>query len=213
MRSIKTGLVEIGDVVMLQPSDELYLGFNGVLISNEEPEDTAKFPISEYEVVTFRSADYTDIFNGDVSLSYELVDTENPLAFAYFPSEVEIYALDDTGKKQARLYSNEKSISEELGDQSEKQEINQPGFQKNAISYMMSDALNITDGLSGSNGMNIGIKFKDSVLFDEDGKDFTTDDQFKFGGNISFNHFKVNAGIECGIPILILLLLICFRSR
>lgn len=196
VRSIKTGLVEIGDVVMLQPSDELYLGFNGVLISNEEPEDTAKFPISEYEVVTFRSADYTDIFNGDVSLSYELVDTENPLAFAYFPSEVEIYALDDTGKKQARLYSNEKSISEELGDQSEKQEINQPGFQKNAISYMMSDALNITGGLSGSNGMNIGIKFKDSVLFDEDGKDFTTDDQFKFGGNISFNHFKVNAGIE-----------------
>lgn len=196
VQSIKAGLIEVGDVVMLQPSNELYLGFNGVLLSNEEPEDVVKFPISEYEVVTFRSADYTDIFDGDVSLSYELVDTENPLAFAYFPSEVEIYVLDDTGKQQARLYSNEKSISEELGDQSEKQEINQPGFQKNAISYMMSDALNITGGLSGSNGMNIGIKFKDSVLFDEDGKGSTTDDQFKFGGNISFNHFKVNAGIE-----------------
>ena len=68
VRSIKAGLIEIDDVVMLQPSDKLYLGFNGVLISNGEPEDTVNFPTSEYEVVTFRSADYTDIFSGDVSL-------------------------------------------------------------------------------------------------------------------------------------------------
>ena len=196
VKSIKGGSIKTGDVVMLQPCNELYLGFNGVLISNKEPEDSAKYPASKYEVVSFRSADYTDIFDGDVSLSYELADVANPLVFAYFPSEVEMYSMDNNGNIKAKLYSNVKSDKEKPGDQSVKQEIKQPGFQKNAISYMMNDALNITGGLSSDNGMNIGIKFKDAVFYDEDGKDSTTNDQFKFGGSISFNNFKVNAGIE-----------------
>lgn len=201
VQSIKSGLIEVGDVLMLQPCESLYLGFNGVFVSNKEHEDVEKYPISEYEVLTFTSADYTDLFISDVSLSYELADTENPIAFAYFPSEVEICAIDDYGNEQATLYSNvNEEISllatEGIGDQSVEQEIKDVGFQKNALSYMMSDALNVTGGLSSDNGMNIGIKFKDTILFDADGSKDTTNDQFKFGGSILYNNFKVKAGIE-----------------
>lgn len=201
VQSIKSDSLSVGDVIMLQPCEELYLGFNGVLVSNEEPEDMQKYNPSEYEVVTFTSADYTDIFTGDVSLSYELTDTENPIAFAYFPSDVEIYSMDDNGEEQSMLYgNNNKEVSayatEGMGDQTEKQEIKDIGFQKNALSYMMNDALNVTGGLSSGNGMNIGIKFRDTVLFDADGSKDTVNDQFKFGGNISYKNFKVDAGIE-----------------
>lgn len=201
VQSVKAGSIAVGDVLMLQPCESLYLGFNGVLLSNEEPENTEKYTTSEYEVLTFTSADFTDIFAGDVSLSYELADVENPVAFAYFPSEVEIYSMDDSGNEQATLYSNmEENVSlfatEGMGDQSVSQEIKDRGFQKNALSYMMNDALNVTGGLSSDNGMNIGIKFKDTVLFDADGSKDTTNDQFKFGGSIAYNHFKVSAGIE-----------------
>lgn len=210
VQSIKSGSIAVGDVVMLQPCEDLYLGFNGVFISNEEPDNTRKYSPSEYEVVTFRPADYTDIFAGDVSMSYKISDAENPIAFSYFPSDVEIYSMDKSGRKQETLYkgknkcgSNKKSGDgssdsgkENPGDQSKPQEINGAGFQKGALSYMMGDALNIIGGWNSDDGLNIGIKFKDTVLYDEDGSGDTENDQFKFGGNITYKDLKIDAGIE-----------------
>ena len=197
VQSLKDNRIKIGDVVMLQPCEALYMGFNGVVMSYGNPSDSDKYPENEYEIISFRAADVTDIFEGDVSLSYEIADVENPLAFAYFPTDVEIASLNNFGQKDTVLYA-----SEGYGDQSKEQQISGAGFQKNAISYMMNDAFRITGGTDitgGDNktyGLNFGITFKDAVLYDKDGNSSTTYDQFKIGGKIAYENLNVKAGIE-----------------
>lgn len=191
VQSIRNNHIKIGDIVMLQPCEALYMGFNGVLISYGDPTDSNNYPANDYELICFRAADFTDIFDGDVSLSYEISDADNPVAFAYFPTDVEIASLDSYGYKERILYA-----SEGYGDQSQKQEIKEAGFQKSAIPYMMNDALNINGGISSSNGLNLGITFKDAVFYDKDGNSGTTNDQFKIGGKIAYENLTVDAGIE-----------------
>ena len=191
VQSVKSGQIKTGNVIMLQPCESLYMGFNGVIMSHGEPEDSGKYPADAYETISFRAADFTDLFDGDVSLSYEIADTENPLAFAWFPTDVEIAALDSNGDRASVFYA-----SEGYGDQSEEQQINGAGFQKSMIPYMMKDALNITGGFGSSSGFNLGITFKDAVLYDRDGSSKTKTDQIKIGGKIEYNNLKVKAGVE-----------------
>lgn len=191
VQSVKNKSIQEGDVVMLQPSEALYLGFNGVVVSYEDSDNAEKYPAGDYEIVSFQAADFTDIFEGEVSLSYEIADVDNPLVFSYFPTDVEIAALDSVGSKAKVLYS-----SAGYGDQSENQQISGAGFQKSAVSYMMSDAFRINGGISSSSGLNLGITFKDAVLYDHDGNGATTNDQFKIGGKIAYENFQVDAGIE-----------------
>lgn len=198
VQSMKEGRMKTGDVVMLQPCEELYLGFSGIVVSHADPQDTVRYPADEFEVISFQAADMTDIFNSDVSLSYEIADVENPLAFAYFPADVEIASLDDFGRKQSVLYASEgiEEKPEEAEEELEGQKISEAGFQKNAVSYMMEEGLKLNGGVSGSAGLNLGLTFQDTVFYDKDGKAATTNDQFVIGGEMAFENFKVDAGVE-----------------
>ncbi len=191
VQSVKNGSIQKGDVVMLQPSETLYLGFNGIVVSYGDSDDAEKYPAGDYEIISFQAAGFTDIFEGEGSLSYEIADVDNPLVFAYFPTDVEIAALDSMGSKEKVLYA-----SAGYGGQSGSQQISGAGFQKSAVSYMMSDAFQLIGGISDSAGLNLGITFKDAVLYDQDGNGATTNDQFKIGGKIAYENFKVDAGVE-----------------
>lgn len=218
VQQIKNNQIKIGDLIMLQPCEELYMGFNGTLVSYGDPEDGSRYPADEYEVLYFQPAGFTDIFDDDVSLSYEISDEENPVAFAYFPTDVEVASLDSDGLIQRILYASErngeKSEEKKSGEQKSEEEkageqkIKEAGFQKDAISYMLKNAIKLNgdvtrsdDKGSGSDNdrisdINIELKFEDTVLYDRDGDGKTTNDQFKIGGSIALKNMQVEAGVE-----------------
>lgn len=218
VQQIKNNQIRTGDLIMLQPCEELYMGFNGTLVSYGDPEDGSRYPADEYEVLYFQPAGFTDIFDDDVSLSYEISDEENPVAFAYFPTDVEVASLDSDGLIQRILYASErngeKSEEKKSGEQKSEEEkageqkIKEAGFQKDAISYMLENAIKLNGDVTRSDNkdsgsgndrisdINIELKFQDTVLYDRDGEGKTTNDQFKIGGSIALKNMQVEAGVE-----------------
>lgn len=154
---IKNGTLKKGDVYIIDSSKACPLGFSGVIKSIDSSNGST--------VVTFRHADFNDIYKGDVCLkSSGTVDTKDPVAFTYFPESNPVSPLSS-------INSSNKSVGVDVSAEAK----------NNGIQFTCT---------TSDDGVSAKISLNDMVIYDQDGNKDTTNDQILLNGSYSVNDIK-----------------------
>lgn len=189
-------LVKPGDMYMIPDNDLFVVGFSGVYKSHRAPEGCSDFPAddypdSQYEEIVFDYPGFADLFGEDVSLDFSTgVNTNDPIAFAIAGNGMPLslnggtamFAMDDAPMTYANTYYGE------------------PGWQTEELLSSIIPSVNFSVDNYGR--LDLGLKWKDIVVYDDDGKknpDSGIDadkGQLKLSGEIGITKLKYTGGLE-----------------
>lgn len=210
---INNGLLESGNVYMI-PENEIFLtGFVAVYQRHQEPtgiqEDYPldEYPADGYEELIFTYPDFSDIFASDVSLDFSQgFDPENPVAFAVMsdgtPIDFTVESADeadniaDTADMLPMAYSM-LDTRETIGD---KVSYPRKGWQPEELLKNLLPSFKVSK--DSYNRLNVGLNWKDVVLYDHDGIKNEVNaalvdyGQVKISGEVGIKNLKHTGGIE-----------------
>ncbi len=184
-------LIKPGDMYMIPDNDLFVVGFSGVYKSHRAPEGCSDYPAtdypdSQYEEIVFDYPGFADLFAEDVSLDFSSgINTADPIAFAMSGDGTPISLNDNvvmSGTHNANNY------------------YGAPGWQTEELLSSIVPSFNYSVDNYGR--LNIGLKWKDIVVYDHDGKknpDSGIDankGQLKLSGEFGISDLTYTGGLE-----------------
>ena len=153
---VENGTLKKGDIYLLQDSEEMPMGFVGIYEGMKEENGT--------QVVQFTPATMEDIYPDEVTIDLSGgIDTENPIAYAYFPDGTEISMKSESSVVLPSSLETEKETE-------------------------MREHFKITE--TKKNGKTtLEIEFEDVILYDEDKDKETENDQLRLNGKYEIKDF------------------------
>lgn len=195
LEQIDDELLKSGEIYMIPDNELFVVGFSGIYKSHRAPigcEDypAESYPDSEYEEIVFEYAGFGDLFGDDVSLDFSNgVDMDNPIAFAMagdgtpmrLNNGTSMLALENEATTYSNLYYGE------------------PGWQVDElVSSIEPDLSFVVD----EDGIDLQLKWKDIVIYDDDGKKNPESGieadkgQLKLSGEFGITDLWYTGGIE-----------------
>lgn len=159
---VEDGTLKKGDVYLLQPSDEMPMGFAGIFEGVKEERGK--------KVIQFTPATMEDIYKDDVTIDLSgEIDPKNPVACAYLPDGTTIDVAGDGN--QTKESGNAKLNA------------------KTDTKLSLFDNIKLSKK-NGKYELEIG--FEDFILYDSDSDDETTEDQLKLNGDYTISNFQTD---------------------
>lgn len=193
---IQDELLKPGDTYMIPDNDLFVVGFSGVYKLHRAPEGCADYPAEDYpdslyEEIVFDYPGFSDLFGEDVSLDFSAgVDTNNPIAFAISGNGMPLSLNGGTDpvamNSSPVVYANNY--------------YGEPGWQTEELLSSIIPSVNCTSDENGR--LNVTLKWKDIVVYDDDGKknpDSGVDadkGQLKLSGELGITNLKYTGGME-----------------
>ncbi len=163
VKDLKNGRIKSGDVVFAAEEEKIPTGFTGVVVKYE----TA----GERTAVTFRAADFADVFCEDGCIEMSEFAEEDAVAFAITPAEA------GAGRSAGRA-----AAADDYYDRS----VFPEGF-----SVTMAPKVSLSGG-----ALSVGMDFGNIILYDKDRNKSTAYDRINMQGSIGMNDLKVDAKLE-----------------
>lgn len=229
LSQIKQGLLKPNDVYMIPENDIFVTGFSGIYKQHQAPRGTEDYPLSKYpdetyEEIIFGYAGFSELFSEDVSLDFSQgINVDDPISFVMLPDGTCIDPVIETGVKfKKSSISTKDSSSDDSNnnsgnsnndndkndsDDKDKDKDDKPlignelypraGWQPEELG---KNALpTIRCNFDQYNRANIGLNWKDIVIYDHDGVKNNFDvkyGQIKLSGEIGLKNLTYTGGIE-----------------
>lgn len=193
---IEDGLLNPGDMYLIPDNDLFVVGFSGVYKLHRAPEGCPEFPAdeypdSQYEEIVFDYAGFADLFAEDVSLDFSAgVNTSDPIAFVMSGNGMPVYenggGSELTADEGVATYANNYYGS--------------PGWQPEQLFTSIIPSFNCSVDDYGR--LNIQLKWRDVVIYDDDGKKNPDSGieadkgQLKLSGEFGITNLKYTGGME-----------------
>lgn len=189
-------LIKPGDMYMIPDNDLFVVGFSGVYKYHRAPEGCADYPAesypdSEYEEIVFDYPGFSDLFGEDVSLDFSTgIDANNPIAFAIAGNGMPL----SLNGNEAASASNDGPVT------FANTYYGEPGWQTEELLSSIIPSLNVSVDNYGR--LNLGLKWKDIVVYDDDGKKNPSSGidadkgQLKLSGEFGIENLKYTGGLE-----------------
>ena len=188
LEQIEDELLKPGDMYMVPENDLFVVGFSGVYKFHRAPEGcedypAEEYPDSQYEEIVFDYPGFSDLFGEEVSLDFSAgVNVDDPIAFAM-------------GGNGMPLSLNGSAPMAAMDDM-----YGEPGWQTEELLTAILPSVNFSVDDNGR--LNLGLKWDDVVVYDDDGKKNPSSGadkdkgQLKLSGEFGITNLKYTGGMQ-----------------